>query len=174
MAGEPGDPPEDSPAADPFEVAREIALRKLTQRDCSRHELKAVLDKRLVPDEVATAVLDRLEEVGLVDDARFGQAWARSRHDHRRLSRFAIARELADKGLAPEVIEAAVADIDREAELEAARSLAARRQRSLEGLPRATIQRRLGGALARKGYGASIVTQVVREVMAGDAFVDDP
>ena len=172
MDGDPGDLREDAPA-DPYEVAREIALRKLTQRDCSRSELEKALAKKLVPDEVAQEVLDRLEEVGLVNDARFGAAWATSRHENRKLSSFAIARELNAKGLDRDTIQEAVAGIDRDSELETARSLAARKRRTLAGLPRATVQRRLGGLLARKGYGSSVVTQVVGEFLDDDEETAD-
>ena len=159
-----GVPSEDSPA-DAHDVAREIALRKLTQRDCSRRELEVALAKKRVPPDVSREVLDRLEEVGLIDDARFGGAWATSRHEHRKLSRYAITRELAAKGLAPDTIADAVAGIDRDSELDAARALADRKVRTLAGLPRETVQRRLSGVLARKGYGPSIVGQVVREFL---------
>jgi len=66
--------------------------------------------------------------------------------------------------------------MDPEDELAAARELAVRKARSVVGLPRATQVRRLSGALARKGYGAGITSQVVREALAvvdADADEDD-
>ena len=53
-----------------------------------------------------------------------------------------------------------------EDELAAAREVAARKARSVVGLPRGTQVRRLSGALARKGYGAALTAQVVREALA--------
>lgn len=68
-------PDADEAQADPEVVARTIALRKLTAQARTRHELDQALRKKNVPDEIATTVLDRLEQVGLVDDAAFAQDW---------------------------------------------------------------------------------------------------
>ena len=65
------------------------------------------------------------------------------------------------------MIDEALELVSPEAELSAAREVATRRARSLVGLPRATQVRRLSGALARKGYGAALTAQVVREALAG-------
>jgi hypothetical protein len=55
--------------ADAESVARSIALRKLTARPRTRHELDQALQAKNVPPSVKKAVLDRMQEVGLVDDA---------------------------------------------------------------------------------------------------------
>src|SRR5918996_975124 len=60
----PADP--EVPDADPEAVARKILLRRLTDRPRSRAELAEALAKRDVPKEMATRLLDRFEEVGLV------------------------------------------------------------------------------------------------------------
>ena len=59
------------PDADPYAVARTIVLDQLTVRARSRAELATTLARRGVPDDVAVSVLDRMEEVRLVDDAAF-------------------------------------------------------------------------------------------------------
>jgi regulatory protein len=64
------------------------------------------------------------------------------------------------------LIDEALEQVDPADELAAARELAVRKARSVVGLPRATQVRRLSGALARKGYGAGITSQVVREALA--------
>ena len=65
----------DGPDADPMSVAREIALNRLTMRDHSRQELDDKLADKDVPEEVRTQLLDRFEELGLVNDAHFAQQW---------------------------------------------------------------------------------------------------
>ena len=75
------DPERDlGPEADPESVARTILLNQLTGRARSRKELADKLAGKLVPDEIATRLLDRFEEVGLVDDAAFARLWIDSRH----------------------------------------------------------------------------------------------
>ncbi len=65
------------------------------------------------------------------------------------------------------MIAEALLGVSRDDELEAAREVGRRKARSLAGLPRPTQVRRLSGALARKGYGPSICSVVVREVLDG-------
>lgn len=156
---------DDAPMADPMEVAREIALRRLSLRPHSRAELSDQLRSRNVPDEVVHELLERYEEVGLVDDAQFAGQWAASRQSNKLLSRSAVRRELQAKGVDRDTIDEATAGIDHEAELAAARTLAQRKWRQVSGLPRETAYRRLAGMLARKGYGGGVVNQVVREVL---------
>ena len=158
--------PDEMPDADPMEVAREIALRRLSLRPHSRAELVAQLASRDVPDEVIQELLERYEEVGLVDDAQFAAQWATTRQSNKLLSRTAVRRELQAKGVDRDTIEEATAGIDHDAELAAARTLAERKWRQVQSLPRDTAYRRLAGMLARKGYGSEVVSRVVREAMA--------
>lgn len=159
--------------ADPYEVARSIALRKLSAQDRTRHELAKALRTRNVPDEVAEEVLGRLQEVGLVNDAAFAEAWVESRQQRRHLSRPALRRELQTKGVDRDDIDAALESVNFGDELAAARDLARRRHQGLRGQPYEVRYRRLAGVLSRRGFGSTIVAQVLREVMTdGDDAAD--
>jgi regulatory protein len=154
----------DDPEADPESVARTIALRKLTAQARTRHELDQVLRKKNVPEEVATTVLDRLEQVGLVDDGAFAQGWVESRQQRRHLSRSALRRELQAKGVDRQQVDEALADVDTDAELTAARALVAKKARAASGLDPMVRRRRLAGALARRGFGPGVITTVLGEL----------
>jgi regulatory protein len=163
-----GAPKELDPDADPVAAAREICLRLLTDRARTRQELAQALQRRGVPDDAAGTVLERFDEVGLIDDAAFAGQWVRSRHQFRGLSRRAIAMELRRKGVADEVAGEALAEVGPESEERRARELVDRKLRSITvDTPeqRATALRRLVGMLARKGYGAGIAYRVVREAL---------
>ena len=162
-----GTPPEDAdnPSADPEQVARTILLRRLEAAPRTRAQLATTLRERLVPDDVAHKVLDRFEEVGLINDRLFAEMWVESRQRTRNLSSRALRNELRLKGIPDEFIVEALAGVSHEDELAGARKIAAQKARSVAGLPRVTQVRRLSGALARKGYGAGIASQVVREVL---------
>jgi regulatory protein len=164
-ASEPPGDQDDSPA-DPEQVARTILLRRLEAAPRTRAELATTLRERNVPDDVAVRVLDRFEEVGLIDDRVFAQMWVESRQRSRGLSGRALRSELHRKGVPAPLIDEALEQVDPADELGAAREVARRKARSVVGLPRATQVRRLSGALARKGYGAGITSQVVREALA--------
>ncbi|HXV92141.1 MAG TPA: regulatory protein RecX, partial [Pseudonocardia sp.] len=160
---------EPDPPADPVVVAREICLRLLTDRARTRKELADALRRKGVPGEAAAEVLERFDEVGLIDDAAFADQWVRSRQRNRGLGRRAIAVELRRKGVADEVAKEALAGVDTESEARRARELVDRKLRSLPARTpeeRARTGRRLLGMLARKGYGAGTAYQVVRAALA--------
>ncbi len=157
------------PPADPETVARNICLRALTGAPKTRQQLTELLAKRDVPDDAAEAVLDRLTEVGLIDDEAFAEAWVSSRQSGRGLARRALAAELRAKGVDGDVAALAVAVVDDEDERAAARQLVERRARSMQRLDEATATRRLMGMLARKGYGGGMAAAVVREVLGEQA-----
>ena len=166
MAGgpTPGSPADVQPDADPEQVARTIVLRKLSAAPRTRAELAGELAKRGVDSEVATHVLDRFVEVGLVDDADFAQMWVESRQRTRGTARPVLRRELRDKGVAEEYIDAALADLDGESESEAARMLVARKWKSVARLDEQVRTRRLMSMLQRRGHGMSIALTAIREV----------
>jgi regulatory protein len=164
--------PEDDPG-DPEAVARAICLRALTGAPKTRKQLADLLTKRSVPDDAATAVLDRFTEVGLIDDAAFARMWVNSRQAGRGLARRALSAELRAKGVAPEVAADAVQSVDDEDERAAARRLVGRKLPGMRRLDRATATRRLIAMLARKGYGGGLAAAVVREALDGEAADED-
>lgn len=154
--------------ADPESIARTIALRKLTAQARTRHELDEALRKKNVPEEAAAAVLDRLEEVGSVDDQAFAQDWVASRQQRRHLSRSALRRELQAKGIDREHLDEALATVDSDDELNAARALAAKKAAAMRTLEPMVRDRRLAGALARRGFGSGIISAVLDELRQGE------
>lgn len=150
---------------DPAEQARNICLRLLTGTPRTRKQLADALRKREIPDEAAEEVLSRFEDVGLIDDAAFADAWVESRHHGRGLARRALVRELRTKGVDSAVIDEAVGQLDSEQEEATARELVARKLRSTRGLDRDKRLRRLAGMLARKGYGEGMALRVVRQAL---------
>ncbi|SNX64443.1 regulatory protein [Streptomyces sp. TLI_55] len=177
--GEPADDPSDTdggissssraekgePSADPVERARAICLRLLTGTPRTRKQLADALSKKGIPQEAAEEVLSRFEEVGLINDSAFADAWVESRHHGRGLARRALAQELRTKGVDSTLIEAAVSQLDSEQEETTARELVDRKLRATRGLDRDKRLRRLAGMLARKGYPEGMALRVVRQAL---------
>ena len=155
----------EEPPADPVERARAICLRLLTGTPRTRKQLADALRKREIPDDVAEEVLSRFEEVGLINDSAFADAWVESRHHGRGLARRALAQELRTKGVDSTLIDAAVSQLDSEQEEATARELVDRKLRSTRGLDRDKRLRRLAGMLARKGYPEGMALRVVRQAL---------
>jgi regulatory protein len=160
--------------SDPYESARAIALRSLTTGDRTRAQLDALLARKGVAGPVAAEVLDRLEQVGLVDDAAYAARWVASRHAGRGLARRAVGQELARRGVPDALAAAALQSIDPLQEEERARELVAARLPATRGLEVAVRARRLVGMLARKGYPPGLATRVTREALALEPDVDAP
>jgi regulatory protein len=179
--GRPDPPPPDTeaegPDADPEAVARTILLDQLTGRARSRQELRTKLASRRVPDEIAERLLDRFEEVGLVDDSAFARTWVSQRQSAggggKGLARRALAQELRRKGVADETTREVLDELDPAAEEAAARELVRRKLRTLTRVDDQTATRRLVGMLARKGYSSGLAFSVVREELAA-AGRDEP
>ncbi|MEU5561732.1 regulatory protein RecX [Micromonospora musae] len=157
-----------APPRDEAEVAREICLRQLAVRPRTRAELAGALTKRGISEEVAAQVLDRYDEVGLIDDAAFARAWVSSRHAGRGLARRALANELRQRGVDGEVANEALGELSEEAEAETARALVERKLRTARGEPDAVF-RRLVGMLARKGYPPGVAIRAVKEALAAQS-----
>lgn len=161
------------PDPEVVEAARNIVLRQLTASAKSRQQLEDKLADRAVPEAVAMAVLDRFEEVGLVDDVAFAQMFVRSRAETRKLARAALRRDLQAKGIDPRVAEQALEqrtdDQEREDALELVRRKAPSGQQLFQQLAERTtrdkLTRRLVSMLARKGYSPGLAFEVVKEVL---------
>jgi regulatory protein len=159
---EPTPPDDDGPPADPENVARTILLRRLTEQPRSRAELATSLRKKHVPDDVATRVLDRFEEVGLIDDENFARSWVESRQRSRGVASRVLALELRRKGVDDDTSREVLDELDPEVERQNAHRLVQKRLRSMRGLDATTQIRRLTGMLARKGYPPQVAFDVVR------------
>lgn len=174
----PADAPDDEgrdlgPEPNHEELARKILLDTLTGQARTRKELADKLRAKNVPDDVASALLDRFEEVGLVDDDAFARAWISSRQPGKGLARRALAQELRRKGVDDEVAREALDEIDPADEEEAARVLVRRKLRTMRSLEPAVATRRLVGMLARKGYPSGVAFAVVKsELGAADEDVE--
>jgi regulatory protein len=161
-------------------VARSIVLRQLTNSPKSRRQLARKLAERNVPEDIAEAVLDRFEEVRLIDDADFADMWVRSRSQTRKLAKGALRRELAEKGIDPDTAAGALEQLSDEDEDAAARELVRRKLRGSGDLrdraERDKTTRRLASMLARKGYQPAQAFRIVGEVLdaAGGPADADP
>ena len=152
--------------AERLERARAIAWRALNHRDRTELELRGILaGKRVAPGEADT-VVGELIEGGFVDDATFARRFA---EDRRRLDAWGaerIERRLRALGVASEHIGAAVAEHDREAELEAALALLGRRVPAVPANPRE--RDRALGMLLRKGYELDLAHDALRRYAGAD------
>nr|WP_324191570.1 recombination regulator RecX [Nocardia cyriacigeorgica] len=155
------------------EQAKDACLRLLAVRARSRAELAQRLAAKGYPAEVSEQALDRLAEVGLIDDAAFAQQWVRSRHTYSGKGRQALAQELRRKGVSQDDAAPALAAVTTDDEHERATELVRRKLRTMPAnLDRDKAIRRLVGMLARRGYNSATAYAVVKAELdtAGSDF----
>ena len=151
---------------DPVSVARAIVLTQLTAGPRTRAQLAKTLTKRGVPADAAGQVLDRMTEVGLIDDQAFADQWVSSRASGRGLARRALRHELTHRGVDSAIVDEALEAIDDESEYASATDLVARKLRTMGRLEPEARVRRMVTMLARKGYSSGLAYRVVREQVA--------
>ena len=160
------DPQRKEREPDLHDVARQIVLRQLAMAPRSRAQLEQKLAQRDCPVDVAAAVLDRMTEVGLIDDHAYAQMLVRSQQAGRGLAKRALARELRTKGIDDDLAQEALASISDADERSRARELVDKKLRAMNGLGIEVQTRRLAGMLARKGYSPNLTYAVIRDAIA--------
>jgi len=141
--------------------ALEKALHLLSYRPRSEGEVKSRLRRQGFGEEVIAHVIERLQELGLLDDLAFALAFKESRETFRPRSKRLLERELRRKGVAPEVIAEAVADVDDESE---AYRAGLKKSRQLVGKDFPEFRRKLTTYLSRRGFDWEVIKAVTERL----------
>ncbi|MGH7638724.1 MAG: regulatory protein RecX [Gemmatimonadaceae bacterium] len=131
------------------------ALTLLEYRARSVAELRRKLSEKGAPKGELDEVIARLLEQKLLDDADFARQFARTKITGAGASRIRILQELRRKGVAADVAERALDELDEDEGLDASASIqrvAEKKWKTLAKLDDFTRRRRLYGFLARRGY----------------------
>lgn len=146
-------------------TCHERALGLLAVRARSRRELESRLRQAGFEPEEIDDVLDRLERVGLVDDAAFARQVAEHRFGVRRSGARAVTSELLAKGVAASLVAEVVGEAGPD-EDDRADALAASRAPRLRSVEPAKAFQRLSTFLMRRGYGPEIARRAARKALA--------
>ena len=137
------------------------ATHYLSYRPRSESEIIARLHRRGFDGNTIEAVITKLKRQGLVDDIAFAQFWKDSRESFSPRSQQLTRLELRQKGIAADIIDQVVNNInDDDSAYRAAMGKAHR-------LPRTDYQvfsRRLGDFLKRRGFGYGVINHTVKLV----------
>lgn len=165
--------------AEPPDAARamEIAAHFLGTRPRTRWELERRLRRAGTEDAVIAATLERLAELGYLDDAAFARWWGEQRDRHAPRGRRMIESELRRRGVPREVIDAhrdehaAPVRSLEDASLPGTEAERAREalERHLRGRPlpaEAKALQRIGMYLMRRGFDPETARGAIRAVGA--------
>ena len=148
-------------AAEQTQRCLNAALRYLTYRPRSEAELRERLQRRGFDIDPIEATLANLKEQKLVNDLAFAQFWKENRQSFSPRSRWLVRHELKQKGVADEVIERVVADVD---EAESAYRAAMTKAHSLPATDYEGFRKRLGEYLKRRGFGYGVIKNTLKKV----------
>ena len=141
------------------ERALQLAYRAVGRRERTVAELRTMLERKRVEPEAIEEAVRELIEAGFLDDARYAQRFAADKRELERWGSERIARELQRRGIPPDLVEAAVVDRSREAELETALLVLAQRAPSVSDDRERDRAWRL---LVRRGYEVEVAYEAVR------------
>jgi regulatory protein len=150
--------------------AREAALNLLAFRPRTATELHRRLKEKGYAPEVCDAAVERMGELGMVDDASFAEMFVRDRVKLRPHGKRRLTQELRAKGVDAETASAAidgVMDAENATETDLARQAAARWKPKPNEDPQAS-RRRLYGFLARRGFGTEAIMAVLDSAVEPD------
>jgi regulatory protein len=145
------------------------ALDLLSARPYTVRELRRKLIQKEVPPAEADAVIARLLDAGLLDDAKYASAYARSKLVGSGASVRRIRQDLARKGVAADIATEAVDQVIVEEEVDTAavvERVARKKLASMGDLEPLVLRRRLFAFLARKGYDLDEIQAVVQRLFA--------
>lgn len=163
--------------ADPYTRAKTIVYNQLAYSAKTRGQLRKKLQSEGFEAELIEPLLDKFEAAKLIDDAEYAETFVRQKSRTKKLSRAALRRELAERGVRGEEAENALAQRTDEQEREDAAELVRKKLRPGMDLSdraeRDRATRRLLGMLARRGYSSSVSMSVIREELAAYGAEDD-
>ena len=149
---------------DSAQKARAYAFLLLKFRLRSAAELKARLKLKGFSEELSQDTVNFLKEKEFVDDRVFARSWVAAKLK-RPLGLRKIRQELVQKGLAAEIIEAAIAGVKKHyPEDRVVSQIAQQRFSRIKGVDLIKAKARVYGYLIRRGFAAEIVGEVVKKL----------
>jgi regulatory protein len=149
--------------------AKQVVGRMLSRRAHSESEVCQRLSAGGFDGETIDATIEWLRVHKLVDDAEFARTWVEERAARKGFGPARLRAELEAKGVAPEFIDLALAQLDGD-ESERARAVAIDQLDRLTGLPLLVQTRRLQAFLLRRGFSSEVVRQAIQAVMPPDGW----
>jgi regulatory protein len=144
----------------------DAAMRSLQTRLHSRAELRKKLMRKEWGGAVIDGVLDDLQRLGYLDDARFAKTKAMSAAQHKHHGRRRAMVELIRAGVKGDVAARALDDVyDAHDSTAVARGLAKKQAARLKRLDPIVARRRLVGMLQRRGFDYDSIKPVIDEVL---------
>ncbi len=143
-----------------YERCLRAALNYLSYRPRGEGELRERLNLRGFSQDAQNAVISKLTEDGLINDAIFAQFWKDAREYLHPASKWMTRQELKQKGISKEIIDQVVSTIDDEGNACRAASEKAKRVKDVDY---ETFYRKVGSHLQRRGFSSSVIKHALNK-----------
>lgn len=148
-------------SSDQIEMAMQRAYRFLSYRPRSEQELRQNLNKHQVGENVIDQVVQRLKNDLLINDEDFARQWVENRNEFRPRGRRLLRYELHHKGVADQVIDHTLQQLNEE---QLAQTAARKQARKYRGLQWVDFRRKMSAFLARRGFNYEVISSTIPQI----------
>lgn len=151
-----------------FEKAYTRALKFLNFRPRSEKEVRDNLLKKKIDPDFIEGIIELLKKQKFLNDYEFTRMWVESRLRSSPRSLSLIKRELLQKGVSRDIVEAQISNFQFSIsnELDNAKRLVEKKIKRYKMLEKHEIYQKLGAILARRGFDWDTIRQSIDEVIA--------
>lgn len=151
---------------DGFEKFYNKALKFLSYRPRSEHEVVKNLLKKKAPEDLIKKIIPKLKEYKFLDDEEFTKWWIGQRTKFKPRALRLIKMELKQKGILDELIEQAIESLKltTSSDLESAKKLIEKKKEKWKNLPREKKIPKIARFLASKGFSYDTIREVLRDI----------
>jgi regulatory protein len=150
---------QDLKRGDLSEGAYQRALNFLSYRSRSEQEISRNLSKHDIPEDIISEVINKLRQSSLVDDRAFARNWIQNRIQFKPRGKRALAVELYQKGIAQEIIDDELQELN---ENQLALKCAQKKATRFKKMDWETFQKKMSGYLNRRGFPYPVIRETVQ------------
>lgn len=138
------------------------AIDFLSYRPRSSEEVRRNLVKKDIPETVVSIAMDRLQELGYLDDMAFARFWIENRDTFKPRGPRALRFELRQKGIGDDILDPLFEEmLDVQ---DSAYRVAKKQLRQYKGKTRHEFKHKLSGKLQRRGFDYSVIKDVIQSL----------
>ena len=136
------------------------AIDFLSYRPRSSEEVRQNLVKKDIPETVVSIAMERLQNLGYLDDIAFARFWIENRDTFKPRAPRALRFELRQKGIGDDILDPLFEEIlDVQ---DSAYRVAEKQIRQYKGKTRQECKKKLSGKLQRRGFDYGIIKEVLQ------------
>jgi len=150
---------------DGFEKFYNKALRFLSFRPRSEHEVVKNLLKKKAPEDLIKKIISKLKEYKFLDDEEFAKWWIEQRTNFKPRSLRLIKMELGQKGIDKDLMDQVIDDLRLTIDdLASAKKLIEKKLPRYKGLDRDKKFQKIARYLASKGFNYDVIKEIFKDI----------